>query len=207
MKISASNQHLSLWFLPPKPARVAWPPRQCCGACWLWPFKMRSSDPCLEDLRLTHPPGSGFGISSWDGADEIPGNPVLIGFRPRGPFQTHRGSHRGACVLRGAWSRRLWRALGQCICPWGAEQEETELGRRAGEEPGVLLTDRGAWPHLSASGKWGWAVGGLSPGPLGCPQTSRPRFLRWRPSVSPGAAGCFPSSVSLSSPFLHPCPP
>lgn len=33
-------------------------------------------------------------------ADEIPGNPVLIGFRPRGFFQTAEGLHR-ALVLRG----------------------------------------------------------------------------------------------------------
>lgn len=41
-------------------------------------------------------------------ADEIPGNSVLIGFRPRGFFQTAEGLHR-ALVLRGG--NALWRVV------------------------------------------------------------------------------------------------
>lgn len=83
--------------------------RVSCLRPWQWepvvvPLRYWARICGPEILQLTHPPGSGFGISSWDGADEIPGNSVLIGLRPRGPFQRAEmvgGSVHKALVLRG----------------------------------------------------------------------------------------------------------
>lgn len=116
-------------------------------------------------------------------ADEIPGNPVLIGFRPTGFFQTAEGLHR-ALVLRGGNAPK-----GLLSNTSNGEQFERDwaLPSPAGEEEGGCFYLGGVWSFLINRGVW----------KLEHPDPEE---------VGGGNRGvCFQTSTSMAWATCHPC--